>query len=217
MIAFHIPDELLVAYSAGHCDEATALVVATHLTLCPACRALNGRLDAVGGNFLERMDAESVSDAALESVLSKLDAPAPKDAPPKPNAALAKVPRPIVAYLEGIGPAGELPWRRIMPGAEELKLSLKKNGMPVRMTRTRGGFILPKHTHAGSEMTLVLAGGFEDRGEHYEPGDVAICDQSVTHTIHFDPGDPCVALVVNDARLIPKGPFSKVVSLFVDF
>ena len=209
--SFHVPEDLLLAYSAGRTDEATALVVATHLTLCPKCRADNDALDAAAGAMLATGATEAVSDALLESVMQKLDEPV--TAEPDVDGVL---PRPILRYIPE-AQRKELPWHHLMPGADELRLPLARNGVPARLTRTRGGFVLPKHTHAGSEMTLVLSGGFEDRGEHYARGDLSLCDPSVTHTIHFDRGDPCIALVVNDARLVPKGPFSNFVALFVDF
>ena len=209
--SFHVPEDLLLAYSAGRTDEATALVVATHLTLCPKCRADNDALDAAAGSMLATGPTEAVADSVLDSVLRKLDEPAPQESPIE-----GVLPRPILRYLAEAD-RNVLPWHHLMPGADEIRLPLARNGVPARLTRTRGGFVLPKHTHAGSEMTLVLSGGFEDRGEHYARGDLSLCDPSVTHSIHFDRGDPCIALVVNDARLVPKGPFSNFVALFVDF
>jgi putative transcriptional regulator len=207
----HVPLDLLLAYSAGGTDEATALVVATHLVLCPTCRADNDALDAAAGALLARTGEAPVADGMLEAILGKLDAPAPIEPPIE-----GLLPRPILRYLAEDDRTA-LPWRPLLPGAEEIRLPLARNGVPARLTRTRGGFVLPRHTHAGLEMTLVLSGGFEDRGEHYTKGDLSLGDPSVTHTIRFDRGEPCIALVVNDARLVPKGPFSNLVALFVDF
>jgi putative transcriptional regulator len=211
----HLPPELLLATSAGRTDEATALVAAVHLTLCPTCRADLARLDAVGGALLEAAPAEATK--VPDALWAKLDAAVPEPTPPAP-APSGKVllPRPLVRYL-GVADVDRLPWKRILPGADELHLPLDRNGTPVRMTRTRGGFVLPRHTHEGTEMTLVLAGGFTDGGEHFARGDLSVCGPSVTHTIHFDPGDPCVALVVNEGHLVPKSAWAKALSWFVDF
>ncbi len=52
-ITHHIPDALLMAYSAGSLPEAFSLTVATHLSLCDECRARLGACDTIGGALLE--------------------------------------------------------------------------------------------------------------------------------------------------------------------
>lgn len=42
-VRHHIGDDLLLSYAAGTLDEASSLLVATHLALCPHCRAQIGR------------------------------------------------------------------------------------------------------------------------------------------------------------------------------
>lgn len=37
-IRFHISDDLLLSYASGNMDEASSLLVASHLALCPHCR-----------------------------------------------------------------------------------------------------------------------------------------------------------------------------------
>ena len=44
---YHLSDELLLSYSAGTLDEASSLLVATHLALCPHCRSRNLAADAI--------------------------------------------------------------------------------------------------------------------------------------------------------------------------
>ena len=37
MPSHHLPDELLLGYAAGALEEAEALLVASHASLCPRC------------------------------------------------------------------------------------------------------------------------------------------------------------------------------------
>src|SRR5207245_3768 len=61
----HPDDSLLIEYAAGSLDEATALLVATHLALCPDCRRPVRRAEAVGGALLESAPSEPLASDAL--------------------------------------------------------------------------------------------------------------------------------------------------------
>ena len=74
---------------------------------------------------------------------------------------------------------------------------------------------MPRHTHDGSELTLVLTGGFTERGNHFLRGDVAVADSSVDHCPVADPGEPCLCLAVTDAPLRLTGPFGRLLNPFV--
>jgi len=51
----HPSDERLLEYASGAAPEPIALLVATHLALCPACRHVTAELEAVGGALLETL------------------------------------------------------------------------------------------------------------------------------------------------------------------
>jgi len=53
----HPTEALLLDYAAGVLHEPASLVVATHMALCPMCRARVRDLDAVGGALLEALPA----------------------------------------------------------------------------------------------------------------------------------------------------------------
>ena len=46
-IKFHVSNDILLSYSSGTLDEASSLLVATHLALCPHCRARNAMADSL--------------------------------------------------------------------------------------------------------------------------------------------------------------------------
>src|SRR5690242_7914487 len=109
----HVPDHhpteaLLLDYAAGVLHEPAAVVVATHMALCPTCRARVRALDAVGGAMLEALPAVAPAAGALDAVLARLDAPepapsvAPIVAPAGLDAATRRlVPQPLRGYLGG--------------------------------------------------------------------------------------------------------------------
>ncbi|MBA3326136.1 MAG: zf-HC2 domain-containing protein [Rhodobacteraceae bacterium] len=52
MTLAHATPELLTAYADGSLSEGLSLLVASHLTFCPACRRRVARLEALGGALL---------------------------------------------------------------------------------------------------------------------------------------------------------------------
>ncbi len=53
MIAHHPDDAFLMAYAAGTADEATSLIIATHLHYCIMCRMRSRETETIGGSLLE--------------------------------------------------------------------------------------------------------------------------------------------------------------------
>ena len=73
MIAHHPDDTLLMAYASGTADEATGLIIATHLHYCSACRIKSAQLETIGGSLLEEIAPQAMAAGALEATLAKLD------------------------------------------------------------------------------------------------------------------------------------------------
>ena len=83
--------------------------------------------------------------------------------------------------------------------------------------RLPAGLRLPVHTHLGSEMTLVLSGGFSARFGHYLRGDVAVRDETEKHRPVVDHGEDCWCLVVTDAPLRLTGPMGFLFNRLIDW
>ena len=87
MIRHHPSEATLVAYAAGTLAEALAVVVATHIGGCAACRRSVLILEAAGGALLDALPPVPLGDDALNRLLSRVDEPAPAP-PPILNPAL---------------------------------------------------------------------------------------------------------------------------------
>ncbi len=75
---------------------------------------------------------------------------------------------------------------------------------------------MPVHTHAGMELTLVIAGGFRDEHGHFVRGDIAVADASVAHRPIADPGEDCICLAVTDGAVSLTGRFARWLNPFLD-
>lgn len=214
MPSYHPDTDLLVGYAAGSMAEPVALLVATHLALCPDCRAEVERLEGVGGALLEQLETVPVSAESLERVLDRLGDSMVEDSPP-PRADTTTeppVPQPLRGYLGASLDA--LPWQSFR-GLEKVELLSDRQNFRTRLMRIKAGTAMPLHSHEGSELTLVLAGGFSDSDGHYLPGDVATADPSVNHRPVADPGEDCLCLAVTDAPLRLTGPFGRLLNPFL--
>jgi putative transcriptional regulator len=210
---YHPSDELLVAYGAGSLDEAASLLIATHLALCPRCRAEIGRIEAIGGAVIEELPPADLGPNALASVLARLDQLPGPPIPRGPAVVAPGVPSPLRDYL----PASldELPWKRLAAGIEQAVL-LQARGIRARLLRIGAGIVVPEHGHGGMELTMVLQGGFADQGLGYARGDVSMADQQVVHSPVADRSETCLCLAVTSGPLKLTGLMGLLVNPFLD-
>lgn len=197
----HPSDALLLSYAAGATAEAEALVLSTHLTFCPDCRAKLAAAEAVGGALLDQMESAPLPAAALQSVLARLDEPAAADQP-SPQHAMEGLPHALAGYAaEALARSG---WRALAPGIRQLSLATT-GGATARLLKLKPGTVLPEHGHRGTELTILLAGSYSDELGQFRRGDMAELDDSVVHLPVVDHGPDCVALVVTEAPLKFRG------------
>ena len=204
----HPTDDLLMSHAAGTLGDAGDLLVATHLTLCPACRAATARFEAVGGALIDAappIDHRDV-DAALDAIFATGSAPR-LERPPAPSPGPSWLPEPLRSR---VGPLGDGDWQRLVPGVIQ-QVPLDSDAGTLRLVRMRPGAVVPEHGHHGDELNLVLSGGFQDRGEHFDRGDLAMADPEVEHDLRVDPSEPCVILQLLDAPIVPRTLLGKVV------
>ncbi|MEQ8355002.1 MAG: ChrR family anti-sigma-E factor [Kiloniellaceae bacterium] len=215
----HLPEEVLLDHAAGSLSEGMALLVATHLALCPGCRAAATEFDALGGALLAAITPQALAPEAFEQVLARIDADELLPAAEAAATAAHGLPLPLNDY---VGSAVEsLPWRRLLRGIETAELKPRgarsSEGFPVSLMRLAPSTAVPRHTHQGLEITMVLQGGYSDAGLHYERGDVQISDASVDHRPVVADESSCLCLVYQDAPLRLTGPIGRWFNGFLRF
>jgi putative transcriptional regulator len=211
---FHPSTELLMDYASGALPEAPALALASHISLCPTCRAEVAQLECVGGALLEQdCTPVAVSSGCKQAVLAALDAPvaeAPKQADP-----LCRIlPAPLRDYV-GCS-ASQIRWEKLTSKVDRLVLDVSAGGK-AQLLRIKAGAPMPKHTHKGQEYTLVLQGSFRDSTGLYRRGDIAVCDDSLAHQPIAGEAEDCICLVVTDGRLQLTGLIGRMLSPFIRF
>lgn len=200
----HHPDEaLLMEYVGGGLSESIALVVATHLALCPACRRLAEEMEMVGGALLETLEPEPVAVGALDALFARIDAPEaarPLVKRPRPASVDRRLPEPLRSYL-GHG-LEQVRWKPLLPGLTIADVPLADTLGQPKLLKMRGKAKVPNHTHDGLEFALVLDGGFHDDSGSFQPGDLVIGDASIRHTpVAEAEGCLCLSLTVGALKL----------------
>ena len=216
---YHPESEALLAYAAGGLDEAHAVLVATHLALCPRCRTEVGRLEAVGGALTGSIEPAPMSAGALAAALARLDEPEvePASGPPAAVAyddeTLHAIPSPLRDYLGGN--LSGLPWKWRGPAIRELPLSIGAGPTRATLIRVRPGSAIPAHTHAGTEATLVLLGAYQDATGRFGRGDVETASSDLDHRPVATADGECICFSVIDGPLSLTGPIGRLLNPFL--
>jgi putative transcriptional regulator len=208
-VRFHVSDDILLKYAAGTLDEASGLLVATHLALCPHCRLRNGSADALGGCLLDALEAAPVSPSMMDAVLAQVQNEVPSHVPSARSPAMTKpvIPDPLRSYLGG--DLDSLQWKLIAPRVHQVQIETVDHRSKARLLRFHSGLKVPSHGHNGRELTLVLTGELCDRDTVLRRGDIAETDERTEHQPYASAGEDCVCLAVTDAPLRFKGMFAR--------
>ena len=215
MIRHHPPYDLILEYGTGFSGEGVALAIAVHASLCPECRRQVADIEAVGGALLEEIEPAPLSDGLLDSVMARLDEqPLTEARGPRTDAATRRlVPPPLLRYLDSN--LDDLPWRSVGRMFQEFRLPLANKNVKASLMKLRPGSLMPRHTHRGHEITLVLAGGYQDGDEQYARGDFSAKDAEHMHQPIVDDDGECLCLVVLDAPLKLTGPVGRLINPFL--
>jgi putative transcriptional regulator len=206
-IKHHIGDDLVLAYASGELDEATSLLVATHMALCPQCRQALELAESIGGTLIEEEAEAEIADGELEAILGRIEytedsatpAPVPAPAPERARRGSYVLPQPLRDYADG--DVDGLRWRSLGGGVRHLPINTGASRAKARLLYIPAGSKVPDHGHRGLELTLVLAGSFYDEGAWFRRGDVEEADATVEHQPVAGPEEACICLAVTDAPL----------------
>lgn len=198
-MANHHPSvDFLTEYAAGTLPVAQAACISAHASYCEHCRHTIEQLQAVGAAMMESLDPVTVSERVLDAVLARLDEPAPLSFAPAESPEST-----IPGLLQRIinGDFSQLVWKRVTSALSVSYLRTGDAGYEFALYRIAAGGTIPEHDHAGSEMTLVLKGGFSDESGHYHAGDFVYRSASDIHSPAAVDGEECICLAVLDAPL----------------
>lgn len=213
-IKHHPSEALLIDYAAGTMGPAQSLVIAAHVHACAHCRAAVDAAEAAGGALLEQLPEDRLSDDALERALARLEEPAPEPPPGISSRAPATQPADWIRVPAEVAEAAARK-RWVAPGVWVAPVDTGAEGGPLSyLLRVGASMRMPRHTHEGCELTLVLKGAFRDGEDTFAAGDIAEADGEIEHSPQIVAGGECVCLVACDNRLVVKEWLGRVVQSY---
>ncbi len=212
-IKHHLTPGILMAYASGNLPEAFNLMVASHLSLCDACRAEAASYDSLGGEVLDAAPHTDVamSEDSLAATLS-LIAGGPVEETARSIVTDPVLPAPLQDYIGG--GVSDIKWRPVGMGVKQAILKTSSEAT-ARLLFIPAGAAMPDHGHKGVEMTMVLKGAFQDDDDYFARGDVEIADSDLHHTPVADIHEDCICLAVTDAPLKFRGLIPKLAQPFL--
>lgn len=186
-------------HAAGNLPLAQAACVSVHMNYCEQCRRASSQLQDMGAALFEELQPEPVGDTLLNAVLARLDDEVPLSYAKSSDWSAGKTPAILQRLMSG--DYTDLIWKKI---TSTLSISYLKTGDPnyeFALYHIKAGGKIPEHTHRGSEMTLVLEGGFSDADGSYHQGDFLLRQPSDVHAPTAVQSEDCICLAVLDAPL----------------
>lgn len=198
--------EVYSNYAAGCLDPAFCLLVETQSALRPDVARAVARAETIAGVFFETEDAAALSAGAIDKAFAMIDA---FESGARPDATavhlagegldeLLALPEPL--RETALQSFQSQKWQGLTQGIRRLKLDTGSEA-EVELYRIEPGCTVPKHSHSGSEFTLVVAGGFSDESGSFGPGDISLKGPEDTHQPTGDMDGVCFALAVREGGL----------------
>lgn len=214
MTQWHPSNDQLIEFASGSISSALSIAVATHLHYCKACQAQVRLAESAASALFDHQTPQTTVSLDFDSLMSKLDSEQVVQQEVNPVKAEPKRFPTVVEKLIN-GEVENLNWASPMKNLHTTRLMQDENNMIVGLHHMNAGGRVPQHTHRGSEISVVIEGGFSDELGTYAAGDFVHLDGKHNHSplAHAD-GD-CWLLTIVEAPVKLTGPFGWIINPFL--
>ena len=215
----HPTSEMLLNYAMGNTKEAESLIIASHISYCPLCKAEVAKYESMGGFYLKNLEDLHVSKSLWNNVMNKLDNVEQQEitnnyVDHKVKTELCedeiRIPSFLHNYLDN---SNTLKWNSTINNVKYFNLNFKDDSYKGKMLEIPPGKSMPKHSHEGLEATMVFHGGYSDETGHYNKGDMVICTGDEVHSPVSSSETGCLCLVIYSGTLKFKGILGSILNL----
>lgn len=211
-INHHPDDATLLSYAAGSLPESFEILVGCHIESCARCQARVAEAESLGAALVELMPTTQM-DNNRDRFLALLDQEIVTESEAKGLERTQRIPAELRQLLDHGDE--QLEWKRLVPGIQQIRLDTQDGRL--RLLKIAPGISIPLHTHAGSELTMILQGSYSDEIGRFCKGDVSDLDPDIEHQPITDGAAPCICLVATDAPLRFRGLLPKLLQPFTGF
>jgi putative transcriptional regulator len=200
MVTYHPDTRLLNEFASGSLPLAQSACVSVHLHFCSHCKRQVNSLQDMGAEMFDSLTPSDVDGDLLDSVLAHLD-----DEPPLTysthKGSVKDDEGPVLVQRLMSGDYQDLKWSRINKALQIARLRTGDPDNEFALYHIKAGRSIPRHTHKGTELTLVLEGSFSDEEGVYHQGDFLMRDAEDIHTPTASRTADCICIGVLDAPI----------------
>jgi len=201
-----------MGYAAGALPQAFDLVVASHVSLSADSRSRLDGLEALGGVLLQETETAELAPGSFEQVMARIQGETPDangwHTPESDEVFPAPLRAAIGGGLESVN------WRPVGMGVKQAVIHDDEHGT-ARLLSIPAGGEMPKHSHRGLELTLVIKGAYRDEDGRYGRGDIEEAGEHTHHTPVAETDEECICLIATDARLRFDGILARIAQPFI--
>ena len=197
MVKHHPDTNTLLEFAASSLPAAQSVVVSTHLQFCSECRQRLAQLESLGATMFENAEPVDINPSVFDNVLARLDEVEEDRAA---NDASASTLSWTVKQIRK-GNLDQLQWKKVTRSLRIADLGEIDGAAEFSVYHIAEGGRIPQHNHSGTEMTLVLQGGFSDEGGSYHAGDFIPREAGDIHAPTALSGGDCICLAVLESPL----------------
>ena len=219
-INWHPSSEMLLNHAMGNTNEAESLIISSHIAYCAACKAEVAKYENIGGFYLKNHEELNVSKSLWKNLLVKID-DVEQDSKEtnfidhKLKTRLSengvRIPSFLHQYL--LNASNTKDWSSTINNVRYYNINFSESSYKGKMLEIPPGKIMPKHSHDGTEATMVFHGGYADEVGNYNKGDLVILDDNQEHTPISSDHTGCICLVVYSGSLKFKGILGSILNL----
>ena len=210
----HCPSSATLAdFSFGNSFSLSDIVLRAHISACPHCREKIREIETIGSDLLMSGMHKHLGsplediDSQVDKILGGYDSVTDSTDSKTTNLSKSKADDfELDNSLDCLFPSyldcsfDALPWRSAGKDIQLCKLREDGNSR-LWMIKGKPGAKLPKHSHRGQELTLVLKGAYACSSNIYQPGDLHECDDENTHQPIIVGETDCISLVATEGNL----------------
>ena len=203
----------LMDYACGHLSPSFEVVIASHLLGCSACREDLQLAEQVGAELM-------MAGAEVATTLSADDI---VNSPAKtPELEVWRGVSQVPATLDLTGLVSSylkislsaLRWRS-GPGGVSIAKLRDDHDDRLWLLRARPGAVLPRHSHTGSELTLVLQGAYVVGDQMFSVGALEDADEDTLHQPLVTTVGECLCLAATSGPLKFEGWAARLVQRYL--
>ncbi len=214
MSHFHPSHDQLLDFASGCCSQAMSVGISAHIHFCAQCRREIRENESVGSALFEQQAKAKLKPGSFENLMQKINTVQPHTELRESKKSTPYRFPPVVEKLIH-SKVEDLAWTNATKNLRVSTIMKDEHGLIVGLHHMKSGGRVPRHSHRGNEISIVLEGGFSDELGSYRAGDYIHLSSQHMHSPQADADGDCWLLTLVEAPIKLSGPLGWVLNPFL--